>query len=294
MENPLTPAPRFPAPPQRSAGVLPLHGGRTHAPSSVLVRARLGEEADAARARAAVAFLGELSDAARAASAEPRWWTEGVEVGVEEVAGRALLSLPEAEAALLDLESAGVLLPAERGVRVDADVLCECPVLERFDLEGARLRIRERGELVAPATALLRELVRLADGAGVVHTTFPRLLESVLYGRTRLTQALGVLEEVRVAARTDLPNRMLRIQLRDGASAPAPSPAAPRGAGAAKTPPRPARAPGGRMPLPTGAPLQIGGEELRLLPGMVPELELGEDGRYYLWLGPVRVGPYDP
>jgi hypothetical protein len=47
------------------------------------------------------------------------------------------------------------------------------------------------------------------------------------------------------------------------------------------------------MRLPTNVPLQIGGVEVDLVPGIVPELELGSDGRYYVWLGPVRLGPYD-
>jgi hypothetical protein len=47
------------------------------------------------------------------------------------------------------------------------------------------------------------------------------------------------------------------------------------------------------MRLPTGVPIQVGGEPLTLAPGIVPELELSADGRYYLWLGPVRLGPYD-
>lgn len=47
------------------------------------------------------------------------------------------------------------------------------------------------------------------------------------------------------------------------------------------------------MRLPTNAPIQVGGEVLQVAPGMTPELELAEDGRYYLWIGPVRIGPYD-
>lgn len=274
--------------------MLPLHGGRTHAPSSVLVRARLGDGVDAERARAAVAFLSELCDRARTASdAEARWWTEPVEVSAEAIAREAVLPLGEAETAQADLEAAGLLRPAERGMRVDADVLCECPVLERLDLAAALGRIRAGGQLVAPSTALLRELVRLADGRGAVDTTFARLLEAVLYGRTRITQALAVLESAGIAARTDLPNRMLRIQLLDGSPA-APAGAARRSPSAAPAPPKPASAAGSRMRLPVNAPLQIGGEDLQLAPGIVPELELGADGRFYLWLGPVRVGPYDP
>ena len=47
------------------------------------------------------------------------------------------------------------------------------------------------------------------------------------------------------------------------------------------------------MRLPVNAPLQIGGEWVQVAPGIVPELELGADGRYYVWFGPVRVGPYE-
>jgi hypothetical protein len=103
-----------------------------------------------------------------------------------------------------------------------------------------------------------------------------------------VTQALGVLVELGLVNRVDLPSRMVRLELLD-ASKPATSPPSPR------TPTR--RAPGaaatGRMQLPTNVPLQIGGVEVKLVPGIVPELELGLDGRYYVWLGPVRLGPYD-
>lgn len=254
----------------------------------MLVRARLGEEIDPERARAAFAFFAEICDAARIAEgAESRWWTVAVDVEVGEVAGSALLSLEEAEGALEDLEAGGVLVPVERGCRIEADVLCECPALARFDLEAARGRIREHGQLVGPATALLREVVRLADADGAVRTTIPRLVDEALYGRTRITQALSILCDVGLVARTDLPNRMVRLQLRGGADArvsPAP-PAVPPG--------KLSSARGSRMRLPTNAPLQIGGEPLEVPPGIVPELELGPDGRYYLWLGPVRIGPYD-
>ncbi len=86
--------------------------------------------------------------------------------------------------------------------------------------------------------------------------------------------------------RRDLPNRMVRLQLVDGVT-----PTAPPRPLTGNTGPSPNL--GGRMRLPVNAPLQIGGERLDLAPGIVPELELGPDGRYYLWLGPVRIGPYD-
>lgn len=287
-----------PSPPStsRSAAVLPLHGGRRMAPSSVLVRARLGEELEAGRVRSALALFAEVCDAARAAADEDaRWWTTPVEVRLGRLADDALLSLDEAEAALAALEEARLLAPAERGHRIDADALCECPALGVVELGAARARLRREGELVGPATALLREVVRCADAEGVATTTLPRLAEAVLYGRTRVTQSLALLERLALVERSDLPNRTVRLRLLDGSAVPAAS--APERTASA----RPARrtgasaapAAGARMRLPTNVPLQIGGEPLVLAPGIVPELELGADGRYYLWLGPVRLGPYD-
>jgi multidrug efflux pump subunit AcrA (membrane-fusion protein) len=267
--------------------VLPLHGGRLLMPGPVLVRARLGEALDVGRVRAALAFLAEACDAARStADDDARWWLAPVELRVGRMADEALLTLDEAEAALAELEAARVLIPAERGHRIDADVLCECPALGGVDLAAAKQRIRGGGALVAPATALLREIVRIADAEGVAGTTLPRLTESTLYGRTRITQSLALLERLALVERVDLPNRTVRLRLRDGSRAAALPPAS-----RASTP---APAAGGtRMRLPINVPLQVGGEPLVLAPGMVPELELGADGRYYLWLGPVRLGPYD-
>lgn len=241
----------------------------------------------APRTRAAVAFFAEICDSARAArGAESRWWTSPYEVSVEPAADAALLSLADAETALADLEAAGLLIPAERGHRIDADALCECPALSYFDLGAARERLRGQGQLVAPATALLREIVRLADERGTASTTISRLLDAVLYGRTRLTQALSILERVGVVERRDLANRMVRLHLLGGAALPAPPAPSARNTGLSPIS-------HGRMRLPVNAPLEIGGEAIHLAPGIVPELELGPDGRYYLWLGPVRIGPYD-
>lgn len=278
----------FPTPPDRGTSVLPLHGSRAYAPNSVLVRARLGEGATAQRTRAAIAFFAEVCDSARASrGAEARWWTAPVEIGVDWVADGALLSLDEAEAALADLEAAGLLAPAERGHRIEADALCECPALWHLDLAAARERLHGHGQLVGPTTALLREVVRLADDQGAVSTTIPRLVDAVLYGRTRLTQALAVLARLGLVERRDLPNRMLRLQLLDGA-APVLPPVSRAGNRAASLPSN-----GARMQLPVNAPLQIAGEWVHVAPGIIPELELGSDGRYYLWLGPVRIGPYE-
>lgn len=277
----------FPAPPTGGTSILPLHGSRAYAPSSVLVRARLGEDVTAPRARAAVAFFAETCDAARASrGAETRWWTTPIEVCVETAADAALLSLADAETALADLEAAGLLIPAERGHRIEADALCECPALSHLDLGAARERLRGQGQLVAPATALLREIARLADERGTASTTIPRLLDAVLYGRTRITQALSVLERVGLVERRDLANRMVRLQLLGGAA-----PATPPGLPPANRGLSPIS--GGRMRLPVNAPLEISGEPVHLVPGVVPELELGPDGRYFLWLGPVRIGPYE-
>ena len=265
--------------------MLPLHGGRSFAPSSVLVRARLGEELAAGRLRAAIALFAEVCDTARVANgAESRWWTTPVVLRLGRAADDALLSMDEAEAALADLEEARLLIPTERGHRIDADAQCECPALDVFDFDAAKSALRREGDLVAPATALLREIVRMADDEGVASMTIPRLLESVLYGRTRVTQSLAVLERAGVVERTDLPNRMVRLRLVEEPTR-APSPPSRSTA--------PAAAAGGRMRLPTNVPLQIAGETLQLAPGIVPELELGTDGRYYLWLGPMRLGPYD-
>lgn len=279
----------FPSPPDRTASILPLRGSRAQAPSSVLVRARLDDGLDAGRVRAAVAFFAEVCDTARAAhGAEARWWATSVEVRVEDAAHGAAMSLGEAEAALADLESAQLLGVAERGYRIEADTLCECPALEDFDLDAARARLREQNQLVGPATAILREIARAADREGTLHTTIPRLLDATLYGRTRLTQALSVLGQARLVERGDLSNRMVRFQLiQDPAPSQAPAPRSPR-----------STAPGGaalgtRMRLPTNAPIEIGGEVLHVSSGIIPELELDADGRYYLWLGPVRVGPYE-
>lgn len=279
----------FPSPPDRTASILPLRGSRALAPSSVLVRARLDDGLDAGRVRAAVAFFAEVCDTARAAhGAEARWWAPSIEVRVEDAAHGAALSLGEAEAALTDLESAQLLGVAERGYRIEADTLCECPALEDFDLDAARARLREQNQLVGPATAILREIARAADREGMLHTTIPRLLDATLYGRTRLTQALSVLGQARLVTRGDLSNRMVRFQLiQDPAPSQAPAPRFPH-----------STAPGGaalgtRMRLPTNAPIEIGGEVLHVSSGIIPELELDADGRYYLWLGPVRVGPYE-
>ena len=273
---------------QPSAGVLPLRGGRTHAPSSVLVRARLDDGRGASRGRAAMGFFAAVCDDARTSQdADARWWSFPVEVPLEATARTAALSLTEAEDARADLEATGLLLVAERGYRIDADVLCECPALDLFDWDAARERLREQNRLVGPATMVLREIIRGADRSGACHTTIPRLLEATLYGRTRITQALALLEQVRLVVRSDLPNRMVRFQLIQGSETqkvPAPSPS------------RPARssAQGTRMRLPVNAPIEIAGERIEVTPGIVPELELDADGRYFLWLGPVRIGPYLP
>lgn len=260
----------------------------------MLVRARLGEELDAARIRAAVAFFSAACDAARQAQgAETRWWSPPVELRTDEVARATLLSLQEAEDALGELERTELLVPAARGHQIEADVLCECPALASFDEDDARSRLHAHGQLVAPATALLREVVRLADAGGVASTTIPRLVEETLFGRTRVTQALGVLQEAGLVERRDLANRMVRLQLLSGVASHV-APALPRSSMRRTEPPAAAAgARGGRMRLPTGAALQVAGEALDLAPGMVPELELAEDGRYYLWIGPVRIGPYD-
>ncbi|HYW08240.1 MAG TPA: hypothetical protein VE913_14855 [Longimicrobium sp.] len=262
--------------------MLPLHGGRLLAPSSVLVRARLGEELEAGRVRAALSLLAEVCDAAKlSVGADARWWTVPVEIRVGRMADDALLTLSEAETALEDLTVAQLLTPAERGYRIEADALCECPAFAIVDMDAAKTRIRRAGELVGPTTALLREITRIADENGVAATTMPRLVEAVLYGRTRVTQSLAVLERLALVERSDPPNRTVRLRLLDGSPAPSEKPRA-------SAPPAPAST---RMRLPTGVPLQVGGEPLVLAPGIIPELELGADG-YYLWLGPVRLGPY--
>jgi hypothetical protein len=266
--------------------VLPLHGGRLLAPSSVLVRARLGEEVGTGRVRAALALFAEVCDAAKlSVGADARWWTVPVELRIGRMADVALLTLDEAETALADLEAARLLAPAERGHRIEADALCECPVLATLDIYAGKARIRGAGELVGPTTALLREVVRAADEQGVAETTMPRLAEATLYGRTRVTQALAVLERLALLERSDLSNRAVRLRLLDGSASPAP-PVERRVSAAAHA------QSSGRMRLPTGVPLQVGGEPLVLAPGIIPELELDADGRYYLWLGPVRLGPY--
>jgi hypothetical protein len=249
----------------------------------VLVRARLGEELEAGRVRAAIALFAEVCDVAKAAvEPDARWWTVPVELRLGRMADAAVLTLDEAEAALAALQAAELLTPAERGCRVEADVLCECPALDLLDLGSAKARIRGAGELVGPATALLREIVRIADGEGSAGTTMPRLSEAALYGRTRVTQALTILERLTLVERSDLPNRTVRLRLLEGTASPAPPVERRATAGVP-----------GRMRLPTGVPLQVGGAPLVLAPGIVPELEVGADGRYYLWLGPVRLGPYD-
>jgi hypothetical protein len=252
----------------------------------VLVRARLGEEMETGRVRAALALFAEVCDTAKVAvGKDARWWTVPVELRVGRMADDALLTLDEAETALADLEAAQLLMPAERGYRIEADVLCECPALAGVDIGAAKVHIRRGGELAGPATALLREIVRTADDQGLVATTMPRLVEAVLYGRTRVTQSLAVLERLALVERSDLPNRTVGLRVLDGAASPAPPPE--RRTVANSTPA------GTRMRLPAGVPLQVGGEPLVLAAGMVAELELGADGRYYLWLGPVRLGPYD-
>ena len=280
----------FPSSPERAASILPLRGSRAHAPSSVLVRARLGDGWEASRVRAAVALFAEICDTARATHGpETRWWASPVDVRVGDAAHAAALSLPEAEGALSDLEETQLLVRAERGHRIEADALCECPALESFDWDAARARLRELDQLVGPATAVLREVVRAADSEGALRTTIPRLLDATLYGRTRLTQALAVLDQAHLVERSDLANRMVRLQLLGGsASAPVPTPSAPL----PRAPHAPVASRSNRMRLPTNAPIEVGGEVLQLAPGVVPELELDADGQYYLWLGPVRIGPY--
>lgn len=239
------------------------------------------------RVRGALALFAEVCDAAKLSEgSDARWWTVPTEVRVGRMADVTLLSLDEAETALADLEAAQLLTPAERGYRIEADALCECPVLATMDVEAGKARIRGAGKLVSPTTALLREIVRTADEEGVAATTMPRLVEAVLYGRTRVTQSLAVLEHLSLVERSNLPNRAVRLRLVNGTPSPAP-PADRRASAAART------QAGSRMRLPTGVPLQVSGEPLVLAPGIVPELELDADGRYYLWLGPVRLGPYD-
>lgn len=270
------------------ASVLPLHGSRTHAPSSLLVRARLGESGGAPRSRAAVACLAEICDeASRTRGAEVRWWTDPVHLDGEVIAERALVSLADVDSALRDLRAARLLIPAERGDRIEPDILCETPALNTFDLAAARARLREKGELVGPTTALLRELVRLADAAGIASTTLPRLVDASMYGRTRVTQALSVLERLRLVERSDLTNRMVRLRLMDASEPLRRSEESSDRQDVITGRQR-------RMRLPVGASISIGGEPLELGEGMAPELELAPDGRYYLWIGPVRIGPYDP
>jgi hypothetical protein len=239
---------------------------------------------EAGRVRAALSFFAEVCDSAKlSAGADARWWTVPVELRVGRMADDALLTLDEAETALDDLTAALLLTPAERGYRIEPDALCECPAFAIVDMDAAKARIHRASELVGPATALLREITRIADDEGVAATTMPRLVEAVLYGRTRVTQSLAVLERLALVERSDLPNRTVRLRLLDGTPSPAPS--------VERRPSAPSAPASTRMRLPTGVPLQVGGEPLALAPGIVPELELGADG-YYLWLGPVRLGPY--
>jgi len=269
--------------------VVPLRGNRLLAPNSVFVRARLGDEVADADARAGVALFSAACEHARAVHGpESRWWAQTVSFRVPDLAAACLLPLPEAEGAFDALLAARLLSDAERGWLLDADVLAECPCLVWFDLDAASARVREEGRLAGPAIATLRELVRLADAEGALATTIPQLLESVLYGRTRLTQALAALERLSLVTRRDAPNRMVRLQLRT--AGPAPS-AVPQVLPAGSTVMAPA---GQRMQLPTNAPLQIGGQPVELIPGVQPELEVGADGLFYVWLGPVRLGPYTP
>jgi hypothetical protein len=289
VDNAVTASSSFPSPPERAASILPLRGSRTHAPSSVLVRARLADGLEADRVRAAVALFAEVCDETRSErGVETRWWSQPVDVRVGAAAAAASLPLGEAEAAFADLVQAGLLTAVERGHLIEADALCECPALDCFDWDVAKSELRQQGRLVGPAIAVLREVLHAADQDGVLTTTIPRLLDATLYGRTRLTQALGLLEHSGMIHRGDLPNRMVRLQLvaeRDRSRSPTSPPSR-------ATPPAPSshRA---RMRLPTNAPLEIAGEPIEVAPGIVPELELGPDGRYYLWLGPVRVGPYE-
>ncbi len=174
VDNPLSQSSPSPAPPPGGTGILRLHGSRVYASSSILVRARLGDDAAAPRIRAAVALFAEICDSARAErGAESLWWTSPVEVCVESSADAALLSLTEAETAFTDLVAAGLLMPAERGYRIEADALCECPALSHFDLGAARERLRGQSQLAGPATVLLREIARLADERGTASTTIP-------------------------------------------------------------------------------------------------------------------------
>jgi hypothetical protein len=289
VENIVSLRPVSPSLPERAATVVPLRGNRLLAPNSLFVRARMGDGTQTPEARAGVAFFSAACDRARAVhGAESRWWAQPLSFRVADIASDALLPLPEAEAAFDILRSARLLSDAERGLLVDADVLAECPSLAWFDFDQASACLRAEGRLAAPAVATLREIVRLADAEGMLATTIPHLLESLLYGRTRLTQALGVLERLGWLVRRDAPNRMVHLHLRfAGAS----STAEVRGSspGSPRVEPR-----GKRMRLPTNASLQVGGEVLELIPGVHPELEIGADGRYYVWLGPVRLGPYDP
>lgn len=278
--------------PVRSAAVVPLRGSVAYAASSLLVRARLRGDMGEARTRAAVAFFAEACDLAREKhGAESRWWTMPTGLQVERVAEGALLGLADAELALRDLEDAGLLVSAEQGHRIDAEALCECVALASFDLAAARRRILEQGRYPGPATAVLRELLRLADAAGIARVTIPRLIDASLYGRTRLSQSLAALESAGLLDRSDLPSRMVQFRLLDPSALAALPPAPPQ-----RSTREPSVAPGVagvRMRLPTGVPLEIGGVPLEVSPGIVPELERASDGRYYLWLGPVRIGPYE-
>jgi DNA-binding MarR family transcriptional regulator len=203
--------------------VVPLHGERSLVPSPVRVRGRLeGEAREVVRAGVAVALaLAEREEVAPAAAAW-RGWEAPVALEAAVLAERTGLSPADVEGALTALLAAGVLQRepgAMERAAIDAAVLAPLPSLAETAWSAVRDRLRDRSGSWAVPLALYAELL-LQGGAPAgapgrwVQCSVATLAEATAYGRTAITQSLGVLDDAGLLERAPQPaRRALRLRL---------------------------------------------------------------------------------
>jgi DNA-binding MarR family transcriptional regulator len=170
-------------------------------PSARLVRVALARMGELNRGvvRAGMVVVETLAEQGRAAADSERfWWERPVKTSVTSLAAEAGLLVSETEAALAALVETDALSgDVELGWRISPDVLCEEPALAAMDWPAIRERLGRSRARLAPATMVLRELVRLAsaaDSEAPVAARIGELAESSLFGRSAVTHALADLE----------------------------------------------------------------------------------------------------
>jgi DNA-binding IclR family transcriptional regulator len=203
------------------ATVLPIRGGQAHVPAARLVRVALAGvgELDRNVLRAAIAVVEALAEQGRGGVEPERfWWERPVAASVTGLAARTGLLAAEVEAGLEVLCQSGALDGTpEDGWRISPDVLCEEPALASLDWTTIRERLGRSRARLAPAAAILRELVRISpvgDLEAPVAVRIGELTDSSLYGRSAVTNALADLEKAGLITRAAATTRQgVRLRL---------------------------------------------------------------------------------